>query len=148
MERLGFDQDLGHSDAVEPVGHLPAIDLLPGGMAAVDFAPFSQPRTLIVAIPEAPVEDFGEFFLELGCQLRTVGPVTDGIRRLSVAGCGFPDIFSAPGPAFYLEDLDSRVHDSVHELNGAEVFGRHYVLVVDVELVSCFQVGDLVASPA
>ena len=117
-------------------------------MAAIDFAPLSQVGTLVVAVPESPVEDLGEFAFQRGGQFGRVFPLADGIRGAAVASGCPADVFRAAGAAFDLEHPHAGIHDLVQELDRAEVFGRHDVFVVDVQLVAGFEVGHFIAAAA
>lgn len=57
------DIDPLFGDLGRTVRDLPAIDLLASGVTAAHIAPLTESRTLIVAIPESTVEDFGKFIL-------------------------------------------------------------------------------------
>lgn len=145
---MRLDRDLRDSDLVEPVGHLAAVDFLAGALAAVDRTPFSEFRPEVVAVPEAPVEDLRQPFLEPRGQLGSIGPLADGVRGLAVAARASPHIFGAPGAALYLEHLDARFDELVHELDGTEVFRGHDVFVVHDQFLAAFQVGHRVAAAA
>ena len=80
VERLRFDMDLGHADLVEPVRDLSGVDLFPGRGTAVDVAPFPEPGSLVITVPEAPVEDFAQFLFQFRGQIRGVPPVADARR--------------------------------------------------------------------
>ena len=117
-------------------------------MTAVHIAPLTESRTLIVAIPESTVEDFGKFILQRGSKFRSVAPLTDSVGCPAVALCRLLDIFSAPGPALDLEDLYASIDDLVHELNGTQILRRHDVLIVDVKFRAGLKIGDLIATAA
>ena len=148
MECCRFNQDFRNADFVEPVRDLAGIDLFAGGTAAVDFAPFSKSRPLVIAVPEAPVEDFGKFSLQGRCKSVTVSPFAYCIGGAAVTGSHLLYIFRTAGPALDFEDRHSAVYDFVHKLNSAEVFGRHNVFVVHEQLIARFQVRDLIAPAA
>ena len=148
LERHRFHGDFSDADTVKPVRHLAAIHFLPRGGAAVNRTPFTQARTLIVSVPEAPVEHLGEFRLERRGEFRSICPVTDSIGRLTVTLGTTLHIFCRTRPALYLEDLDTRVYDLVHKLDGTQVLGGHYIFVVNVQAGAGFEIGDLITATA
>ena len=130
------------------VGDLAQIDFRALGLVAVHLAPLAEPGALVIAVPEAPVEDRGEALLERGAQLRREAARFDGVGGLAVGLRDRLHVFGAAGASFNLEDRGPGVGHLVEELDGAQVFGRHDVLVVDEQLPARFQVGHLIAAPA
>ena len=148
MQVGGFYGYFSHAYTVEPIADLAAVNLAPGGLRAVHIAPFAKWRSLEIAVPEAAVEHFGKGTLEPGGKFRGKCAVGYGVGRLAVALGAALYILGAAGPALYLEHPYATIHYAGHELYGTQVLGRHYVLVVDVQLVAGFAVGNPVAAAA
>ena len=116
------------------VRHASQIDFRAGGLVAVHRTPFAQPGALVVAVPETAVEDRGEPRLERSAQFRGERPGLDGVGRFAVGPCDRLDILAAARPPFDLEDRGARIGHLVEKFDGAQVFGRHDILVVDQQL--------------
>ena len=148
MQRGRLNQYFSDADFIEPISDFTAVNLRAGRLTAINLAPFTQPGTLIIAIPETPVEHLGKPGLQRCRIFRSVCSIAHGIRCLSVALCRAFHIFSAPSPPLYLENANPGINDLIHEFNGAEVFRRHDIFIVDIQFRPCLQVGHLVAAAA
>lgn len=60
-DTAGLYCDLGYPQIGEIIGDLADIGLLPGGLVAVNFGPFSQAGTLVITAPESAIEYLGQF---------------------------------------------------------------------------------------
>ena len=80
--------------------------------------------------------------------LLAVGAVGDSIDSLAVAFGDGADIVGAAAAPLDFEHSDTGLEDFIKEPNGAEVFGRHDVLVVNFQLKVALLVFDDVATAA
>ena len=105
-------------------------------MAAGGSGPLAQSLSEIVAIPEATIEDSGEFLIPLldlvGDEVEIVVIATEvGVDGLVVALYNGLDVFRSSRPSFDFEDTDTTVEHAVEKMYCLEVLGREDVFVIN-----------------
>ena len=103
---------------------------------------------MVVAVPEATVEDGGQALVPGIFLLLGQGAVYRALYGLAVTAHHGVDILWATGSALNLEHSHSALHHAVDEAYGLEVLGAHDVLVVYLELVAGLVVGDCIRTAA
>ena len=147
-ERAALHLELGHADAAEVLHAAGHVLLAPRGTGAVAVGPLAEALAEVVAVPEATIEDGREALVPGGYEALVEGAVAAGRGGLGVALRDGAHVFRPPRAALDLEDAHAGVDEFVEEMNRLEVFGRHDVGVVDVQLVVRLAVADGVAAAA
>ena len=142
---MSFHQELSHAEFGEPFDAFGDILLYARGAGTVFARPFAQALPQIVAVPESAVENLCQTCIPLRNFLCAVAAVADSLEGFRIAFDGSGDILRTAGAPFDFEYTHAGVDHAVEEVDGLEVFGRHDVFVVDLELIACLKVGYLIA---
>ena len=102
-EGVGLDGELRHAELGEVFHTLADVLLALGGARAVVLVPLAQQLSLVVAVPEAAVEDGGESLVPSILFIFREGAVQHALDGLAVALYYGQDIFGTAGAAFNLE---------------------------------------------
>ena len=112
------------------------------------LVPFAHLLSLIVAVPEAAVEDCGQAFVPPVFFLFGVSAVEHARYGFLVARHHRVYIFRTAGAPLYLEHPYAGLHHTVDEAHGLQVFRTHDIFVVYLELVARLVVGHGVGAAA
>ena len=140
--------EFSHTDIREILHAATHVHLLLRSVRAVVAVPLAQGLTLIVAVPEATVEDCSECCVPLVLLLVGERAVEHSRNSLLVAAHHVVDVLCATSATLYLEHTHAGAHHAVDEADGLEVLRRHDILVVYLELVARLVVGDGVRTTA
>ena len=130
----GLDEEFGHAELGEILDAAADVDFLLRGFRTVVAAPFAEALAEVVAVPEAAVEHGLQAFVPGGHAFGGEGAVEAGLDGLLVTFGHDADVFGPAGASFDLEHAHAGVDHLVHEVDGLEVFGRHDVFVVHLQL--------------
>ena len=146
MQFTGFHKELGNANIGEIALSLCGIHLHARSRGAVFRGPFAQSLPQVVAVPEATVEDAAQSLVPLGNFFVAECAVEAGVDGFIVAAHGSAHIFRSAGTTFNLQYAHSGINHLVHEVNGLEVFGRHDILVLNIQLIARLAVAHGVAA--
>ena len=111
-------------------------------------APLAKPLPQVVAVPEPTVKHLAQTLLPCSNPLIGVRAVKAAVKSLTVTLNHRFNILRTARPALYLEHLDPCVHHLVHKMNGLEVFRRHYILIVNLQLLASLTVSHSIGPAA
>ena len=148
LERGGLNSELRHTELGEILRALAHIHLTFGGTRAIFLVPLTHELTLVVAIPEATVEDTRQTLVPLVFLLLGKGAVEHALDSLLVALHHGIDILRTAGPTLDLEHPHTRFHHTIDKTHGLEILRTHQIFIVHLYLMTRFGIGEDIRTTA
>ena len=143
-----FYQELRHSNLGEILHALAHIDLHFRCLRTIHLAPLAQTLSLVVAIPEATVEHGGKLLVPtvLSCFILMETAIEHGIDGFIISRHHGFHIFRSAGTSFNLEHTHACIHHHIDEAYRLQVFWRHDIFIVHLQLRTCLHISHLIAT--
>ena len=148
MQLAGFHNELPYPEARKIFHAFGDVVLDAGGRGAIFAGPFAKALAQVIAVPESTVEYFCKALVPRGHLFGAERAVADGVDGLGIAPHSRGHILGAARTSLNLEHAHAGIYHAVEEVNGFQVFGRHDIFVLNVQLVAGLKIGDAVSAPA
>ena len=103
---------------------------------------------VVAPVPELAVEDSQQLRFPSGDLLRAPRAGGAGLQRLAVHLRDGGDVALRASSALQFEHGDTRLQQLIDHTNGADIFGRHDILVINIHLKARINIRDAVTSAA